>query len=117
TIFQRMPRNFLESAAGFEQQGSELRAKGRLAEAADKYTAALQIYPQFLRALIFLGATFGQLGNAQRAAGILEFAARLYPDDPAAQYNLGIAYGALGRTADEIRAYRRAIEIEPDLLP
>src|SRR6185312_389817 len=86
TIFQRMPRDFRELADGYQQQASELRAKGRLAEAGDKYTEALRIYPQFLRALIFLGATFGQQGNAQRAAGILEFAARLYPDDPAAQY-------------------------------
>lgn len=116
-ILQRMPRDFREQAERLQQQASDLRAKGRLQEAADKYTEALRIYPQFLRALIFLGATYGQQGDAGRAAGILEFAARLYPDDPAAQYNLGIAYGALGRASDEIRAYRRALEIEPDLLP
>jgi predicted CXXCH cytochrome family protein len=116
-IFQRMPRDFREQADRLQQQASALRVKGRLAEAVDKYTEALRVYPQFLRALIFLGATYGQQGNGERALGILEFGARLYPDDPAAQYNLGIAYGALGRTADEIRAYRRAIEIEPDLLP
>src|SRR5258708_31886736 len=88
-----------------------------LKEAAAKYEEALRIDPYFLRALIFLGTTLGQQGDAQRAAGILEFAARLYPNDPAAQYNLGIAYGPLGRGADEIRAYRRAIELEPDLIP
>ena len=116
-ILERMPRDFRWQADRLQQQASELRAKGRLTEAADKYTEALRVYPQFLRALIFLGATYGQQGNSARALGILEFAARLYPDDPAAQYNLGIAYNALGRTSDEIRAYRRALEIEPDLIP
>ena len=99
------------------RQATALKVRGLLAQAADKYQEALRIYPQFLRALIFLGTTFGQEGNAERAAGILEFAARFYPEDPAAQYNLGIAYGALGRAPDEIRAYRRALEMEPDLLP
>jgi tetratricopeptide (TPR) repeat protein len=116
-ILQRMPRDFRWQADQLLQQGSALRAQGLLKEAADKYQEALRIDPYFLRALIFFGTTLGQQGDAQRAAGILEFAARLYPNDPAAQYNLGIAYGALGRGADEIHAYRRAIEIEPDLIP
>jgi tetratricopeptide (TPR) repeat protein len=116
-ILQRMPRDFRWQAEQLLQEGSELKAKGLLKEAAGKYQEALRIDPYFLRALIFFGTTLGQQGDAQRAAGILEFAARLYPNDPAAQYNLGIAYGALGRGADEIRAYRRALEIEPDLIP
>jgi Tfp pilus assembly protein PilF len=116
-VLQRMPRDFRWQADQLQQQGSALRTKGLLKEAADKYQEALRIDPYFLRALIFFGATLGQQGDAQRAAGILEFAARLYPNDPAAEYNLGIAYGALGRGADEIHAYRRALEIEPDLIP
>lgn len=116
-ILQRLPRDFRWQADQLQREASALKAKGLLAEAADKYQEALRVYPQFLRALIFLGATLGQQGNGERALGILEFAARLYPDDPAARYNLGIAYGALGRAPEEIAAYRRAIEIEPDLVP
>lgn len=116
-ILARQPRDFRWQADQLQQQATTLRLQGRLDQAAEKYQEALRIYPQFLRALIFLGATFGQQGNGERAAGVLEFATRLYPSDPAAQYNLGIAYAALGRGADEMRAYRRALELEPDLIP
>lgn len=116
-ILQRLPRDFRWQANQLQEQGSQLRSKGDLAGAAEKYTEALRIDPRFLRALIFLGVTYGQQGNAERAAGILQFASRLYPEDPAAEYNLGVAYGALGNTTDEIAAFRRAIDLEPDLLP
>jgi tetratricopeptide (TPR) repeat protein len=116
-LLQRLPRDFRRQADLLQQRASELRARGKLGEAIAKYREALEIYPHFLRALIFLGTTQGEQGQAENAAGILEFAARLYPKDPAAQYNLGIALGALGRTDDEMRAYRKAIEIQPDLVP
>src|SRR5204863_8745006 len=95
------------------EEGSGLRAQRKLEEAAQKYLEALQIYPQFLRALIFLGTTLGEQGKAARANGILQYAARLYPNDAAAQYNLGISYDTLGRGTEAVRAYRRAIELEP----
>jgi tetratricopeptide (TPR) repeat protein len=116
-LFQRLPRDFRSKADQIQQQASELRSRGKLAEAIAKYREALVIYPHFLRALIFLGTTQGEQGQAENAAGVLEFAARLYPKDPAAQYNLGIAWGALGRAEDEMRAYRKAIELQPDLVP
>ena len=116
-VLQRLPRDFRWQADQIQQQASELRSRGKLAEAIAKYREALQIYPHFLHALIFLATTQGEQGQAENAAGVLEFAARLYPKDPAAQYNLGIALGALGRTEEEIRAYRKAIELQPDLVP
>src|SRR5260370_15517207 len=103
-VLQRMPRDFRWQADWLQQQASSLKAKGMLKEAAAKYEEALRINPYFLRALILLGTTLGQQGDAQRAAGILEFTSHLYPNDPAAQYNLGIAYGALGPAPDEILA-------------
>lgn len=116
-VLQRLPRDFRWQANLIFEEGARLKAEHKLPEAAQKFVEALQIYPQFLRALIFLGTTFGEQGNAARAAGVLEYSARLYPNDAAAQYNLGIAYDALGRPLDAVRAYRRAIEIEPGLTP
>jgi len=116
-LLQRLPRDFRWQADQIQQQASELRSRGKLAEAVAKYREALRIYPHFLRALIFLATTQGEQGQVENATGVLEFAARLYPKDPAAQYNLGIALGALGRTEEEMRAYRKAIELQPDLVP
>jgi tetratricopeptide (TPR) repeat protein len=116
-IIQRMSRDFLYEAERLEQQGSEFRVSGKLDQAVDAYTRALRIYPRFLRALVFLGVTFGQQQNPERGAAVLEYAARVYPEDPAVQYNLGIAYEALGRAEDAIGAYRKALELESDLIP
>ena len=116
-IVARCDRNFKYRANQLQEEASALRRQGQLTAAIAKYLEALRVYPHLLRGLIFLGTAFGEQGNANRAAGVLEFAARLYPDDPAARYNLGIAYGSLGRTGDEIAAYRTAIELEPDLVP
>jgi tetratricopeptide (TPR) repeat protein len=116
-IVCRMPRDFRYQAEQLEQEATRLRDRGAFDEAAAKYQESLQVYPRFLRSLIFLGVTFGQKGEAQRAAAVLSYAARLYPNDPAAHYNLAIAYGALSRTDDEIRSYERAIALQPDLIP
>lgn len=117
TIVYRMPRDFLYEATQLQLEATRLREQRKFAEASAKYLASLQIYPYFLRSLIFLAVCSGEQGDAQRAAGILQLAVSLYPDDPAAQYNLGIASGSLGRAEDEIRAYQRAIDLEPDLIP
>lgn len=116
-ILERLPRDFRDQAAELYRQASALRTQGKMEAASEKCDLALRIYPQFLRALIFLGSVYGQNGNAQRAAGILEYAVRLYPNDASAEYNLALAYEALGRAADAVAAYRRALEVEPDLVP
>lgn len=117
TFVYRMSRDFLYEADQLQLEATRLRERGSLAEASAKYLESLQVYPYFLRSLIFLAVSVGQQGDAGRAAGILQFASQLYPRDPAAQYNLGIACGSLGRTDDEIRAYRSAIDLQVDLIP
>ncbi len=117
TIVYRMPRDFLYDAEQRQLEATRLREQGEFGKAAKKYLESLQIYPYYLRSLIFLAVSVGEGGEGARAASILELAASLYPKDPAAQYNLGIAYGSLNRTADEIRTYRQAIDLQPDLIP
>ena len=116
-VFQRMPRDFRWEAIALEEEGNQLKAKGDLDGAIDRYQRALRINPLFARALVFLGVASGQKGDAARAVGILEQAAYLFPKDPSAHYNLGIAYGAAGRVQEEIGSYERALALEPDLTP
>jgi len=112
-VLQRMPRNFREDAEAVFNKAMDLRKQGKQQESIDELLAALKIYPQLLRALTWLGAAYGQSGNATVSAGILTIATRLYPRDAGAHFNLALADGATGNT-DEIPEYRRTIEIDPD---
>ncbi len=116
-ILYRMPRDFLLEAEQLQLEATRLRESRSFGPAAKKYLESLQIYPYYLRSLIFLAVSVGEQGDGARAAAILELAASLYPKDPAVQYNLGIAYNSLGRVEDEVRVYRRAIDLQADLIP
>ncbi|MGA8029196.1 MAG: peptidylprolyl isomerase [Bryobacteraceae bacterium] len=114
-ILYRMPRDFKWEAEQLQEQASALKTRGDLKGALAKNWQALEIYPSFLRGLIFRGVTLGESGDVQHAAEILELATQLYPDDAAAEFNLGLTLGGSGRRAQEIEAYRRAIELQPDI--
>ena len=115
-ILQRMPRNFREDAEEKVNEAIKLGKEGKRQEFVAELIQALKIYPHFLRALAYLGIDYAQTGNARLGAGILEFATRLYPKDQGAHFNLGIAYGAIGNE-DEIKEYKRTLEIDPDYVP
>jgi predicted CXXCH cytochrome family protein len=112
-ILQRMPRNFRVGAEVAFNQAMDLQKQGKHQEAVSGLLEALKIYPHFLRALTWLGATYGQSGNPAVGIKILTIASQLYPQDAGAHFNLALAYGALGN-ADEIPEYKRTLEIDPD---
>jgi len=57
-----------------------------------------------------LGNYLAETGNAQRAAALLETVPQ---DDTEALNALGIAYGELGRSADAMRLFTKALELDP----
>jgi len=114
-ILQRMPRNFREEAEARFNKAMDLRKQGKRDESVHELLEALKIYPRLLRALTYLGVTYGEAGNPRTGAAILTMTTRLYPQDAGAHFNLGIAYGALGRQ-EEIAEYKRALEINSDLV-
>src|ERR1035441_10454386 len=61
-ILQRMPRDFKADADDLFERASALKAGGDIKGALEKDQQALRIYPYFLRALIFMGATLGENG-------------------------------------------------------
>ncbi len=114
TILQRMPRDFKTDADRFFEEAVALKAAGDIKGALDKGGQALQVYPYFLRALIFMGATLSEHGEVQKGYEVLAFAAQIYPRDATAQFDLGLTLGALGNHNGQIQAYRHAIELDPD---
>ncbi len=115
-ILQRLARDFKWEAEQLHEQAAALKLHGDARGALEKEKLALIAYPHFLRGLIFMGVTLAENGDVQQANGILQFAARLYPNDATTQFNLGLTLGGLGRRTEEVQAYRRAIELEPDLV-
>jgi tetratricopeptide (TPR) repeat protein len=115
-LLQRMSRDFREDAEAHFNVAMNLRKQGDRQQSSAELLTALRIYPQFLRALTYLGVTYAENGDPATAAGILNAATRLYPSDAGAHFNLGIAYGTTG-AGDEISEYRRALEIDPSLVP
>lgn len=115
-IVGRMPRDFREEAEARFNQAMDLRKAGNREQSMTGLLDSLKIDPHFLRALTFLGISFGEAGNPQAAAGILNLATRLYPQDAGARFNLGIAYGAMGNDA-ELAQYEQALAVDPDYVP
>jgi tetratricopeptide (TPR) repeat protein len=113
-ILHRLPRDFKWQANQLFLEAIRLRTLGDRKEAVAKAQEALKIYPYFLRAHIFLGVQIGETGNASRAAYILAFAAQSYPADAFAQFQYALTLGK--QPATQAEAFRRAIELEPDIV-
>ena len=113
-ILQRMPRDFKLEADQLFQQATDLKLRGDAKGAIEKDEQALKIYPYFLRALTFMGVTLGENGAVQKGSEVLGFAARLYPKDSTAQFDLGLTLSSPANRAGQIEAFRRAVDLDPD---
>jgi Flp pilus assembly protein TadD len=114
-ILQRLPRDFKWEAEQLQTQAENFAARGDARSAIETAQQALMIYPQFLRALRFIGITFAQVGNLKKASAVLATATRLYPDDAGAAFSLASTLDLLDDKAEASEAYKRAIALESDL--
>lgn len=83
--------------------------------AAQQATEILKAVPGHPTAQLIAGVAARRSGDAARALEFLEPLAAVQPRAPAAQCELGLAYGDLGRGEDAIAALRRAVALKPDL--
>jgi tetratricopeptide (TPR) repeat protein len=113
-ILQRLPRDFRWNAESLQRQAEQLAAHGDAQAAIKKAQEALMIYPQFLRAISFIGITFAQNGNPKKAAEVLATATRLYPDDAGAEFALASVLNLQGDQSAAREAFKRVIALEPD---
>jgi tetratricopeptide (TPR) repeat protein len=113
-ILQRLPRDFRRDAELLQRQAGELAARGDAPAAIRKAQEALMIYPQFLRALSFIGITFARNGNPKKGADVLATAARLYPEDAGIEFALASVLSLQGEPSAASEAYKKAILLEPD---
>lgn len=74
---------------------------------------AAKLRPEWAAAFINIGASSFALGQFKEAVDAYRQAIKL-DDDAETQYSLGLTYGKLNRTDEEILAYRRAVAMKPD---
>jgi tetratricopeptide (TPR) repeat protein len=115
-FLQRLPRDFRWQAEQLQQQAEASSAQGKTLEAIGQSQQSLMIYPQFLRALAFIGMTYVGSGNPAKGVQVLQTAARLYPADAGVQFALGTAFDALGDRPTASEHYGRAILLDEDLV-
>jgi hypothetical protein len=113
-ILHRLPRDFKWDANRLFEEAVHLREHGNRKGAIEKDQQALKAYPYFLRALVFMGTMLAEAGRADRASEILAFAIQSYPEDASAQFDFALTLG--NAPAKQIPAFRRAIDLDPDML-
>ena len=86
---------------------------GRLPEAIAQFRLHLERYPGDVEVKNYLGVTLMHAGQMEAAARQLEEAVRLDPHHAAALTNLALAVSALGRPAEAIPYFHRAIQVNP----
>ncbi len=101
-----------DSSHGWTALGVAQSRAGDVQGATTSLGRALEIDPQNAYALRNLGALLGK-ESPQEALPILERAARLMPEDQAAQYGYAQCLLQLGRTDDADPVFVRAIQLSP----
>lgn len=95
---------------------ANLRAqRGDMKGARDAFEASLRARPRG-STYAQLGMVRLQLGDPQGAYKAIRQALALDPKSAPVQFRCGMVLGALGRADEEIRAYRRAIELSPEFV-
>ena len=101
-------------AAALVAEGNALGKHGRLAEAMDRYKAAIQQDPQYADAHFNLGNLSYRVGDFAAALRSYQTAVSIRPQFADGHLGQANALVALGRTDDAVESYRRALAIAPN---
>jgi protein O-GlcNAc transferase len=93
----------------------KLHRSGHLGQAEETYLGILNEDPDFVPALINVGALLRTRGKPQEAVGFYERALTQNPQDANVYSNLGHALINLGRYPEALESLERAIEINPHM--
>ncbi len=111
-MLHRLARDFRWKADGLYREALSLNDQGDRALAIRKAREALDVYPYQLRSLNLAGIMMRQAGDVRQALAFLGFAAQIYPQDAATQFNLALAQDS----PSQIGQLRHVIDLDPDVL-
>src|SRR5437899_2188412 len=87
---------------------------GRLDDAERQFKAVLTRQPRNVMALDILGALLASRHKYSEAEPHLRFASKLNSNSEATFYNHGIALNGLGRSAEALKQFDKAIALKPN---
>ena len=87
-------------------------AYDNLAEAAQIYEVAMQMYPSYLPAYLHLGEVFIRQRALEKAGRVYEKATEIAPDNAQVQIKLGIIYINQHQFEPAVAAFKRAIAVD-----
>jgi predicted O-linked N-acetylglucosamine transferase (SPINDLY family)/regulator of sirC expression with transglutaminase-like and TPR domain len=110
------PQEDAQRVSRWIDDGNQLLDQGRIEEARQCYTAAIEFMPGSARAHLNLGNAWLAGGDAEKALDCYAMALAHKPDYAAAHYNMGNANAQLQSLPAALDCYRRALELQPDFL-
>src|SRR5271165_6605015 len=93
------------------RRATELHLKGEASAAEALYVQVLRAQPRHAGALHMLGLLATQARNAQRAYEFISESIAIDPNQPIAHCNLGNALMKLGRHAEALEFFDRALDL------
>jgi tetratricopeptide (TPR) repeat protein/peroxiredoxin len=88
--------------------------EGRISDSIEKFQQALKLDPRHLLSLDNLGNAYRAGKQWDDARRVLKFALEVAPDDPEANYSLGMVFAQTGDTAKAYEHLQRALKARPD---
>jgi tetratricopeptide (TPR) repeat protein len=96
------------------QLGNALYDQGRREEAAASYERAIEIKPDFVKALVNLGVVLNESSKSEEAIKYFNKAEAIAPKDVTVLCNKGLALYALQRYPEAIALYQKSMKLEPN---
>jgi Tfp pilus assembly protein PilF len=94
--------------------GNAYKGQGKLEEAVEVYSKALNINPDYAEAFYNIGNTLQEQGKFDEAITSYNKALAIKPDYAEAYNNMGITLKKQGKLEEAVEAYRKALNINPD---
>jgi len=113
TLFEHNLNITSDNYVAHNNLGLALKEKERINEAAEHYSKALRINPNFELAHLNLGVIFTGQGNHEKAIVLYEEALRIKPDFIMAHINLGNAMLRQGNISEAVGHYSDVLVLNP----
>ena len=88
--------------------------EGRISDSIEKFQQALKLDPRHVLSLDNLGNAYRAGKQWDEARRVLEFALEIAPDDPEANYSLGMVFAQIDDRAKAFEHLQRALKARPD---
>lgn len=99
----------------FTKRGVYFSKTGNFSIAIENYNHALRYYDKNLEALYFLGSSYYDSGNLEKALTIFSYIKKLAPDYVLLHYKIAKIYNEQGLYEEAIDEYKKMLEIDPYL--